>query len=307
MKMLNNYHIPVLLNEVINNLNIVSNGTYVDCTAGFGGHSQAIIDRLKDGKIICFEQDSEAYDFLREKFKNKKNVKIINENFTFIDREIKEKVNGIVFDLGVSNYQLTCQKRGFSYKIDGPLDMRMNQKNKLTAATIINTYPKEQLIAIFKNYGEVKKPQKIVDEIIKIRKQKPIITTLQLQKIICNKIKNPIRRKHPAKTYFQALRIAVNDELNSLKQGLKKAINLLKKRGILAVITFHSLEDRIVKQFFKDVSTPHDFYSHDVPLYQKIKPNYCLITKKPITPTIEEIEKNHKSHSAKLRVLQKIC
>ncbi len=305
--MINNYHTPVLLNEVIHNLNIVANGVYVDCTAGFGGHSQAIANKLKDGKIICFEQDNDAYNFLLKKFKDNKNVKIFNENFIFIDREIKEKVDGIIFDLGVSNYQLTSQKRGFSYKIDGPLDMRMNQKNKLTAATIVNTYTKKQLIEIFQKYGEIKSPQKIVDKIIELRKQKPITTTLQLQKIICNEIKKPIHRKHPAKTYFQALRIVVNDELNSLKQGLEKATNLLKKYGILAVITFHSLEDRIVKHFFKNISTTHDFYSHNIPLYKKIEPNFCLITKKPITPTLQEIKKNHRSHSAKLRVLQKIC
>ena len=234
-------------------------------------------------------------------------MKIFNENFTYIDYEIEEKVNGIIFDLGVSNYQLINQSRGFSYKIDGPLDMRMSQKNKLTAKTIINTYTKQQLIDIFKKYGEIKNPQKIVDEIIKVRKQKTITTTLQLQKIICDKTKGANHRKHPAKTYFQALRIVVNDELNVLKQGLEKAITLLKKYGILAVITFHSLEDRIVKHFFKNISTTHDFYSHDVPLYQKIKPNYYLITKKPIIPTQAEIAKNHKSHSAKLRVLQKIC
>ena len=305
--MLNNYHTPVLLNEVISNLNIVANGTYVDCTAGFGGHSQAIVDKLKGGKVICFEQDCDAYNFLLEKFKKNKNVKIFNENFTCIDSKIKEKVDGIIFDLGVSSYQLTNQKRGFSYKIDGPLDMRMNQKNKLTAKTIINTYTKQQLVDIFKKYGEIKNPQKIVNEIIKVRKQKTITSTLQLQKIICNQTKGSLYRKHPAKTYFQALRIVVNDELNALKQGLKKAITLLKKYGILAVITFHSLEDRIVKHFFKNVSTTHDFYDHNVPLYQKIKPNYHLITKKPITPTQTEITKNHKSHSAKLRVLQKIC
>ncbi len=305
--MLNNYHTPVLLNEVISNLNIVANGTYIDCTAGFGGHSQAIVDKLEGGKVFCFEQDYEAYNFLLKKFKKNKNVKIFNENFTRIDHEIKEKVDGIVFDLGVSNYQLTSQNRGFSYKIDGPLDMRMSQKNKLTAKTIINTYTKQQLIDIFKKYGEIKNPQKIVDEIIKVRKQKTITTTLQLQKIICDKTKGANHRKHPAKTYFQALRIVVNDELNTLKQGLEKAITLLKKYGILAVITFHSLEDRIVKHFFKNISTTHDFYGHDVPLYQKIKPNYYLITKKPIIPTQTEIAKNHKSHSAKLRVLQKIC
>lgn len=305
--MLNNYHTPVLLNEVISNLHVVANGTYIDCTAGFGGHSQAIIDKLKNGNLICFEQDYDAYNFLLKKFKKNKNVKIFNENFTCIDRKIKEKVNGIIFDLGVSNYQLTNQNRGFSYKIDGPLDMRMSQKNKLTAKTIINTYTKQQLVDIFEKYGEIKKPQKIVDEIIKIRKQKAITTTLQLQKIICDKTKGSLRRKHPAKTYFQALRIVVNDELNVLKQGLEKAVNLLKKYGILAVITFHSLEDRIVKHFFKNITTAHDFYGHDVPLYQKIKPSYCLITKKPITPTQAEIEQNHKSHSAKLRVLQKIC
>lgn len=305
--MLNNYHTPVLLNEVISNLNIVADGTYIDCTAGFGGHSQAIANKLKNGKIICFEQDIDAYNFLLKKFKKNKNIKIINKNFVFIDQEIKEKVNGIIFDLGVSNYQLISQNRGFSYKINGPLDMRMNQKNKLTAETIVNTYTKQQLIEIFKKYGEIKNPQKIVDEIIKVRKQKTISTTSQLQKIICAKTKGSINRKHPAKTYFQALRIVVNDELNVLKQGLEKAANLLKKCGIIAVITFHSLEDRIVKHFFKNISTPHDFYNHDVPLYQKIKPNYCLITKKPITPTLDEIKKNHKCHSAKLRILQKIC
>ena len=185
--------------------------------------------------------------------------------------------------------------------------MRMNQKNKLTAKTIVNTYTKQQLIEIFKKYGEIKNPQKIVDEIIKVRKQKTIATTLQLQKIICDKTKGSIYRKHPAKTYFQALRIVVNDELNVLKQGLAKAVNLLKKWGIVAVITFHSLEDRIVKHFFKNLSTPHDLYDRDIPLYQKIKPSYCLITKKPITPTLAEIKKNHKCHSAKLRILQKIC
>lgn len=302
----NSIHTPVLLNEVINNLKINPQGVYVDCTAGFGGHSQKIVEKLTTGKLFCFDQDKNAFDYLTNKFKHNKNVKIFNENFFNIDQKIDQQVDGILFDLGVSNFQLNDKSRGFSYKLFGPLDMRMNYKNQLTAKEIINSYPKHKLINIFQKYGEIKKPDKVVNAIIEKRKVGPITTTQELVKIICDNTKKILTHKHPAKTYFQALRIVVNDELNILQKALIKSLNLLKKQGILLVIAFHSLEDRIVKQIFKKLSSSNDQYDKNVPLFKATIPNYQLINKKPIIPTQEEICKNKKCHSAKLRGIIKI-
>lgn len=306
METKNNVHIPVLAGETIANLAIKPNGTYIDCTAGFGGHSSLILNQLRNGKLICLDQDPQAIKHLKEKFKTNKNVTVIQTNFSRLDEVITSKADGIVFDLGASSLMFDDPKRGFSYKLNGPLDMRMNPNSSLSAYAIINTYTREQLIRIFKLYAEDKKPNNIVDAILKYRKQKPIKTTKELSDIICSCFGKNLNRKHPAKVYFQALRIETNKELDVLKEGLAKAKNLLNKSGRLAVITFHSLEDRIVKTLFRQWSEAKDLYSKEVPISKLIKPEFKLVNKKPILPSKKEIEKNNRSHSAKLRVIQKI-
>lgn len=306
MKSKNNIHIPVLADELIANLAIKPEGTYVDCTAGFGGHSSLILNKLKTGKLICLDQDPKAIAYLKEKFQANKNVEVIQTNFANIDEVITSKVDGIIFDLGVSSLMFDDPNRGFSYKLDGPIDMRMNPRNKLDARTIINTYTREQLIKMFKQYAEDKNPKNVVDAILNYRQSKPVETTKELSDIICGCFGDNKARKHPAKVYFQALRIEVNDELEVLKQALLKASDLLKKDGRLAVITFHSLEDRIVKNFFRQWSEIKDLYAKQVPIVKLTTPQFKLITKKPILPKKEEIDKNHRSHSAKLRIIQRL-
>lgn len=300
------FHIPVLADEIISCLNIQPNGTYLDCTGGFGGHSSRILENLKSGKLFCFDQDKIAYDYLRKLFANAKNVQIFNQNFKEISQFKEKTFDGIIFDLGVSSLMFDDAKRGFSYQLNGPLDMRMSQQTTLTAQHIINHYDRQQLIDIFKQYGEVKKPQKVVDAILKQRNDHTIMTTSELSQIICDNTPGSMIRKHPAKQYFQALRIVVNNELDVLKQALTISLKLLKVNGILAVISFHSLEDRIVKQIFNSVSQPHDIYGHNIPLYKQAKTNYQLVNKKPICPSQTEINKNKRSQSAKLRVIKRI-
>jgi len=299
-------HIPVLCKEVIDNLDIKPNGTYIDCTAGFGGHSGEILKRLKNGKLICIDQDINAIKYLNKLFKGKVNVQIIQNNFNNLSEIVKEQVDGILFDLGVSSLMFDDAKRGFSYKLDGPLDMRMNQDSQLTAKQIINTYTRVQLIDLFQKYGEDANISKVVSNIVKYREIKPIETTLELANIIGDSIKGSKIRKHPAKTYFQALRIEVNKELEVLQNALTQASKLLKKKGRIAIITFHSLEDRIVKNYFKQLSEVRDEYGKDCPIVKLTNPDFKLITKKPIIPTDEEIMQNIRSHSAKLRIIERI-
>ena len=301
-------HIPVLLNEVINGLDIKSSGTYVDLTVGRGGHSSEILSRLDKGHLICVDQDEEAIVASQARLsKISNNFEIVRSNFSHLEEILKDKgieeVDGILMDLGVSSPQFDKGDRGFSYKEDARLDMRMDQRQDLTAYNIINTYSLEDLTKIFQIYGEEKYSFSIAKNIIKAREVAPIETTFQLVEII--KRSKPMKELkkvgHPAKQVFQALRIAVNDELNVLEKALKAALKHLKPGGRLAVITFHSGEDRIVKNIFKDaaISVGNRF---DGPMLEQEK-DYILINHKPITASEKELEFNHRSASAKLRII----
>lgn len=301
-------HIPVLLNEVITGLNIKPSGTYVDLTVGRGGHSSEILSRLENGRLICVDQDEEAIEASQARLsKISNNFEIVRYNFSHLEEILQEKgieeVDGILMDLGVSSPQFDKGERGFSYKEDARLDMRMDQRQELSAYEIINNYGLEDLTKIFQIYGEEKYSYSIAKNIIKARELKPIETTLELVEII--KKSKPMKELkkvgHPAKQVFQALRIAVNDELNVLEKTLKVALRHLKPGGRLAVITFHSGEDRIVKNIFKEaaVEVGNRF---DGPMTQDTK-DYILINHKPITASEAELERNHRSASAKLRII----
>lgn len=301
-------HIPVLLNEVISGLNINPSGTYVDLTVGRGGHSSEILSRLDKGHLICVDQDEEAIVASQARLsKISSNFEIVRYNFSHLEEILKEKgideVDGILMDLGVSSPQFDKGERGFSYKEDARLDMRMDQRQELTAYILINNYSLEDLTKIFQIYGEEKYSYSIAKNIIKAREVAPIETTFQLVEII--KKSKPMKELkkvgHPAKQVFQALRIAVNDELNVLDKTLKVALAHLKPGGRLAVITFHSGEDRIVKNIFKDaaVEVGNRF---DGPMTTQEK-DYVLINHKPITASQDELDRNHRSASAKLRII----
>ena len=301
-------HIPVLLNETIQGLNIKESGTYVDLTVGRGGHSSEILARLKDGRLICVDQDEEAIvasTARLSKISNK--FEMVRANFSELETILAnlgiKEVDGILMDLGVSSPQFDKGERGFSYKEDARLDMRMDQRQDLTAYQIINNYGLEDLTKIFQIYGEEKYSYSIAKNIIKAREAKPIETTLELVEII--KRSKPMKELkkvgHPAKQVFQALRIAVNDELNVLEKALKAALKHLKPGGRLAVITFHSGEDRIVKNIFKEAAV--DVGNRiDGPNINKEK-EFDLINHKPITASEAELEMNHRSTSAKLRII----
>jgi 16S rRNA (cytosine1402-N4)-methyltransferase len=254
---MNNLHTPVLLNETIQMLNINKNGVYVDCTGGRGGHSEVILQNLEKGQLICIDTDIDAINFLRQKFKNAKQIIIVHGKFSNIDTILKQinvaKVDGILLDLGVSSPMFDDPSRGFSYHHDGQLDMRMNQQQELNAQYVINNYNEKELAKIFKTYGEIANPHYVVKKIIETRKIKPIATTIELVEIIksCVSFKDLKKIQHPARKYFQALRIYVNNEISELEILLEKAPNLLNKKGTLVVITFHSIEDRIVKHTFR--------------------------------------------------------
>ena len=301
-------HIPVLLNETIQGLNINPSGTYVDLTVGRGGHSSEILARLKDGRLICVDQDEEAIvasTARLSKISNK--FEMVRANFSELETILAnlgiKEVDGILMDLGVSSPQFDKGERGFSYKEDARLDMRMDQRQDLTAYQIINTYALEDLTKIFQIYGEEKYSYSIAKNIIKAREAKPIETTLELVEII--KRSKPMKELkkvgHPAKQVFQALRIAVNDELNVLEKALTAALKHLKPGGRLAVITFHSGEDRIVKNYFKEAAISEG-NRIDGPMLEKEK-EFDLINRKPIVASDSELEMNHRSASAKLRII----
>lgn len=297
-------HISVLLNESIESLNIKGNGKYIDATLGYAGHSSEILRRLeKEGFLFAFDQDEEAVKFSTEKLnKINSNFKIFHTNFKNMKEYIDEKVDGILFDLGVSSPQLDETERGFSYHNDAPLDMRMDKRQKLTAYDVVNNYDIEKLIKIFYEYGEEKYSRNIAREIIKNR---PINTTLELAEIIKSSVPEKYRNSaHPARKVFQAIRIEVNQELEILEQALLDAFSLLNSGGRISAITFHSLEDRIVKNVFKKL-TEEDEVSKKLPT-TKTNQKAKLITKKPIIPSEKELEKNRRSRSAKLRVIEKI-
>lgn len=313
--MKSNEHFPVMLNEVIEKLNIKKDGIYVDLTLGRAGHSSEILKKLsKDGILIGIDQDDEAIEYSKARLsKIGDNFKIIKSNFSNIDKALESlkinKIDGALFDLGVSSPQFDEGYRGFSYRFDSELDMRMNLENTLTAKEIVNTYSLKDLTRIFKEYGEEKYSYQIAKEIVKEREIKPINTTFELVEII-KKAKPKVelmKKGHPAKQVFQALRIEVNDELGVLEVGLRKAIELLNDNGRICVITFHSLEDRIVKNLFKEYSVIEGDRNNDFITPDKIeKPLYREVNKKVIVPLASEIEINPRSKSAKLRVLEKV-
>ena len=303
-------HIPVLLHETVDGLNIKENGIYVDGTAGGGGHSAEILSHLKDGKLISIDQDPDAIRHVKERFKDNPNSIIVKGNFSDMKELLNERgiycVDGVMLDIGVSSHQLDCSERGFSFHEDAPLDMRMSQEG-LSAADLVNTLSYAELAQIINNYGEEKFASSIAKNIVKAREEKAIKTTLELAEIIKNSVPQKVRRDgHPARKTFQALRIAVNRELDVLERGLDGAFDLLSSGGRLAVITFHSLEDRIVKKKMASwcvgCTCPKEF---PVCVCGN-KPKAKLINRKPIVATDEELEINVRSRSAKLRVCEKL-
>ncbi len=303
-------HIPVLLDQCIEGLNIDPDGVYVDCTAGGGGHSSAIAARLSEkGKLIALDRDPDAVKAASERLADFGSARVIHRNYSELDCVLDELgiscVDGILMDLGVSSYQLDEESRGFSYHADAPLDMRMSQ-NGMSAADIVNTYSEQELAKIIFEYGEEKFSRRIASNIIKARETAPVETTLQLADIIRKSVPQKARReKNPCKKTFQAIRIAVNGEFDHLSAGLDKAFAALKPKGRLAVITFHSLEDRIVKQRFagwcKGCICPPDFPK----CVCGRKPQGILVNRKPIEADETELESNNRSRSAKLRIIER--
>lgn len=307
------HHISVLLQETIEGLNIKEDGIYVDCTLGGGGHSQEILKRLKNGHLYCFDQDVNAIEAANKRLSQiSDHFTIIHSNFKNIKRELAKygvtKVDGIVFDLGVSSPQFDDASRGFSYNYDAKLDMRMDQSQQLSAYEIVNTYSFEDLTKILYKYADEKFAKSIARAIERHREIKPIETTFELVDIIKEAIPAPARRKggHPAKRTFQALRIAVNDELNVFESALDDALDLIDVGGRIAVITFHSLEDKICKYTFQEVTKQPDVPMAMPVIPEYMQPRFQKITRKPIVASEEELENNHRSHSAKLRIIERI-
>ena len=306
-------HRPVLLEECVEALNIRPDGVYLDGTLGRGGHSEQIVKRLASGRLICVDRDQAALDAARERLAPWMDwVTLVHSNFDRVDGILDglslPGVDGMLFDLGVSSPQLDDGARGFSYMTDAPLDMRMDRGEGLTAADIVNTWPQEELRRIISRYGEERYAPQIAGAIVRRREDKPITTTLELVEIIKSAMPGKALREkqHPAKRTFQAIRIAVNDELASVERMLRRAVPRLNRGGRLAVITFHSLEDRIVKtglaEFARGCTCPPDF---PVCVCGKT-PDIKLVNKKPILPTEQEIEENPRARSAKLRVAEKL-
>lgn len=305
-------HVSVLLNECLDALNIKDDGIYVDCTLGGAGHSSHILQRLsKDGLLVGIDQDTDALKAAGERLKEYENKKLVHNNFHNIDSILEElaipKVDGILMDLGVSSYQLDEGERGFSYMKDAPLDMRMNREREFSAYDIVNSYSMEDLWRIIRDYGEEKFAKRIAEFIVNRREEKPIETTLELVDIIKAAIPAKARREgpHPAKRTFQAIRIEVNGELEILNKAIEDGVNRLNKGGRMAIITFHSLEDRIVKLKFRDLANPCTCPKEFPICVCGKKPLVKLISRKAIEPSKEEVEENPRSRSAKLRVIER--
>jgi len=305
-------HISVLLQETVNCLNIKEDGVYVDCTLGYAGHSGEILKRIKRGSLFAFDQDQTAINYSKQKLeKIGSNFTIIKSNFSFLKEKLQElgveKVDGVLFDLGVSSPQLDDASRGFSFHQDAKLDMRMDQEQELSAYEVVNQYSEKELARIFFQYGEEKYANGIAKNIVKARNEKVIETTLELAEIIKNSVPEKYRRaKHPARKVFQAIRIEVNHELEILENSLIDALSMLDIGGRLAVITFHSLEDRIVKNLFRSLTQIDDKVKGLPKIPEKYLPDYQLVTTKAISPSKEELEENERSRSSKLRVIERI-
>lgn len=307
-------HIPVMLNECLEGLNIKADGTYVDGTVGGAGHSIEIVKRLSEnGRLICVDKDEDALKAAGERLAPYKDrVTFIHDDYKNLVNELDSigvgKVDGILLDLGVSSYQLDNAERGFSYMKDALLDMRMDRSQRISAHEVVNGYTESELARILFDYGEEKLARQIARNIVRARSEKPIETTLELAKIVEDTYPAKTRWKfgHPAKRTFQAIRIEVNDELSSLGEAVTAMARRLEKGGRMAVITFHSLEDRIVKSAFKELSLactcPPDFPVCVCGKVQEVE----LVNKKPITASEEELENNSRSQSAKLRVIEKL-
>ncbi len=295
------YHVPVLLEESVSGLNIDPDGVYLDLTFGGGGHSREILKRLKDGCLIGFDQDSDALANVPDDSR----FIFVNHNFRYLRNFLRycgyDEADGILADLGVSSHEFDEAGRGFSFRFDAELDMRMNQRSRLKATDILNTYSEENLIRIFRNYGEVDNVRRLVDLIVNARTGKMITRSEEFLQVIAPCVPKQKEKKYLAQVY-QALRIEVNGELEALEDMLKEAERALRPGGRLVVITYHSLEDRIVKNFLKsgnfEGKVEKDFYGH-------VKRNFELVTRKVIVPSEEEIERNPRARSAKLRIAEK--
>ncbi|MEY7998683.1 16S rRNA (cytosine(1402)-N(4))-methyltransferase RsmH [Clostridium sp. Mt-5] len=305
-------HVPVLLQETIDSLNIMENGTYVDCTLGGGGHSREILKKLSgSGRLVGIDEDISAINAAKENLKEFKNVTYVCSNFYYVEEILKElkidKVDGILMDLGVSSYQLDNPDRGFSYMKDAPLDMRMNRESSLSAYEVVNKYEREELYRVLKDYGEEKFANRIANSIVREREKGPVSTTLQLVDIIKKSVPLKFQRDgHPAKRTFQGIRIEVNKELKILDKALEDSVERLNMGGRISVITFHSLEDRIVKSKFRKLENPCTCPPNFPICVCNKKPVIKIINKKPIIPAQEEMEKNPRSKSSKLRTAEKI-
>ncbi|MCZ8532880.1 16S rRNA (cytosine(1402)-N(4))-methyltransferase RsmH [Psychrobacillus psychrodurans] len=308
------HHTTVLLKETVDGLAIRPDGIYVDCTLGGAGHSEYLVQQLNEkGRLICFDQDMTAIENAKTKlapFLDK--VTFVHANFRYLKDELYqigvEKVDGILYDLGVSSPQLDTPERGFSYNYDAPLDMRMDQSSELTAYHVVNEWSYEKLLKIFFRYGEEKFSKQIARKIEKAREIEPIATTFQLVELIKEGIPAAARRTggHPAKRIFQAIRIAVNDELGAAEDSLEDAIKLIKVGGRVSVITFHSLEDRLTKTIFKEASSIPDLPPNLPMIPAGMEPMLKLVTRKPIVPSEDELSVNNRSRSAKLRIVEKL-
>ncbi|MFS9088989.1 16S rRNA (cytosine(1402)-N(4))-methyltransferase RsmH [Streptococcus infantis] len=309
------HHVTVMLHETIDMLDVKPDGIYVDATLGGAGHSEYLLSKLSEkGHLYAFDQDQNAIDNAQKRlapYIEKGMVTFIKDNFRHLKDRLHDlgvtEIDGICYDLGVSSPQLDQRERGFSYKKDAPLDMRMNQEASLTAYEVVNQYDYHDLVRIFFKYGEDKFSKQIARKIEQVRQVKPIETTTELAEIIksAKPAKELKKKGHPAKQIFQAIRIEVNDELGAADESIQQAMDMLALDGRISVITFHSLEDRLTKQLFKEASTV------EVPkglpfIPDDLKPKMELVSRKPILPSKEELEANNRSHSAKLRVARKI-
>lgn len=307
-------HVSVLLHETVDLLNVKPDGIYVDGTLGRGGHAGLLISKLTTGHLYAFDKDEQAIAESRENLKDSLDkVTFIHNDFRYMQEELSrygvEHVDGVMMDLGVSSPQFDDPKRGFSYRYDARLDMRMDQEQSKDAWQVVNTYPYQDLVRILREYGEERYAVQIARAIEHRRQEGPIDTTFQLVDAIRSALpeKELHKKGHPAKQTFQALRIEVNDELDSLERGLREACGLLDLHGRCAVITFHSLEDRLVKTTFKDLSSA-PFVAPKIPLKadQMEQASFLLVNKKPVVADEQELAENHRSHSAKLRVIERI-
>lgn len=305
-------HISVLKDELINNLNLKEDSIIVDGTLGYAGDSSIILERIKKGFLFAFDQDSEAIEYSTNVLnKIGTNFTIIKSNFVNLKQELNkrgiEKIDGAIFDLGVSSPQLDNGRRGFSYHEDARLDMRMDKDNPLDAYYIVNNYDLNDLTRIFRDYGEDKFAYQIAKKIVKQREEKPIETTLELVEAIKSAVpEKEKRKKHPAKQIFQAIRIEVNHELDVIKPALEQALEMLNVGGRVEVITFHSLEDKIVKKYFKEVCSIDDKIKGLPNIPKEYLPDFKLVVNKAIIPTDKELENNNRARSAKLRIIERV-